>query len=164
MKVLFLDFDGPLFSDRVILHHPANKKVPDDLKFSSYMLYWKMDEVAVGMLNKLYQRTYFELVISSTWRTLFTKEQIATILEVNDLKIPLHENWCTPYRLSYTSRAHDISSWLGSNEVKDYIILDDPLSGDGLQDCTLDNIILVEPEIGITIDDFLKMQNIVNSW
>jgi hypothetical protein len=166
MKVLFLDFDGPLFPDRVILHHPANKKKNDALITHPYIDYWKMDEVAVRMLRELFEYTYFEIVVSSSWRKLVTKEEIETLFYINDFDIPLHKNWCTPYRLSYTTRAHDISSWLSDNEVQDYIILDDPASGDGLdtEHYKLKNVILVDTEIGITINDFQKMRDIVERW
>lgn len=166
-NVIFLDFDGAMYSNRVILHHPDNASIPDHLYLYPFLYYWRMDEVAVGMLNKLFDLTYYELVISSTWSSLLSKDEIKLFLDANDIKAPMHEIWTTPKKLS-SYRANEISWWLRENECKDYMIIDDESSGQFLrsfhEDGILRNLVMVDADHGMSLENFAQMKNIVETW
>ena len=54
-EVLFLDFDGPLFPDRYIRFDPEQvKPYPGRVDMPDIVTYWKMDPLAVQMLNFLH--------------------------------------------------------------------------------------------------------------
>jgi hypothetical protein len=173
MNVLFLDFDGPLFPDRIILHHPDNfKKYPGNIN-NRHLDYWKMDEVAVSMLNKLYNFQPFYAVISSTWRTLFSVDEIRDLFQVNGLNLPLLDNdyWrTTEFKDSYVcTRLIEIENWVTRYQPNNYLILDDNTSGHSLQfldNSFIDvkNTILVNYDLGISTYDFKQMWNILKSW
>lgn len=189
MRVLFLDLDGPLWSDRVIRHHPDNdtsghpkyKAIRDiaiqngDTFLASCLTYWKMDDVAVHFLNKLMP---FTTVISSSWRELASKETLEYIFEVNNLKLQLHSDWSTKAtpRLGWefyrqNDRLGQIVEWFNrhKDEISDYAILDDPSSGgslvsDGLvRSVGLDptKVILVNPEIGLELEHCIRLQELL---
>lgn len=170
-KVLFLDFDGPLYPYRYIRHHPANIQKNHGKYLNNIKLdYWKMEELAVEMLLSLYAIYPFELVISSTWSRLYSKDDIRKLLLWNGIELPFHSNWTTPkeYR---SERGREINSWLKDHsEIDDYIILDDHDSGSDLdmfgksKILNEDRIVLVNPDMGISSYDYIKMNSIVNGW
>lgn len=191
-SILFLDFDGPLFSDRDIEHHPENAYNDLTLKLyreacrehgdsfgASALSYWKMDEVSVNMLNKLFKKYQFTTVISSTWRTLFCKSSIKELFFLNDLDLTLHEKWCTDNErrhLSedmYSDRLSQIERWLQRHAPTNskYAILDDPLSGTRLATPSLveqtsikiENVVIVDPLVGMELKHFRMLDRIFSS-
>lgn len=62
-NVLMLDFDGPLYPAYIHLF-PENEKPEYDL-IHPFISYWKMDQKAVHMLNKLNEKFDFETVLST---------------------------------------------------------------------------------------------------
>ncbi len=183
MKVLFLDFDGPLFPNRIIKFDPDNRlPYPGTVEMppNEIVTYWKMEPLAVHMLNFLHEIHPFETVISSSWKRWVNKEQILDIFHVNGLKLDLHEgeystpdiNRNTSYWSGYSAntRAKEIETWLiNHGEVDDYLILDDPDSGSSLTDYdnhTLekDRIVMVEPDTGIGTHHYNRLCDIVAHW
>jgi len=195
-KILFADFDGPLWSDRVIRYHPDNTNATHpkreiiaeamrqngDTMAAHCLTYWKMDEVAVGMLNWLMEYDHFYTVVSSTWRELCTRDTIECIFRMNDLRLELHDDWATDahtskyvggwYGTSSSSdnRLKQIARWVDKNKeiVDDYLILDDPSSGGSLIDenavrwAKLDpsRVVIVDPFIGMEISHFEQMKRV----
>lgn len=178
-KVLFLDFDGPLFPNRIINFHPANRrKYPGKLSVDTTMekcTYWKMDEAAVGMLNSLYEMYPFCTVISSSWKGFCSKEFIEELFNINGLMLDLHKDWHTD-RLTFRSckRIEEITDWIEEHpEYDDYIVIDDPWSGESI--CTYkeyreesiipkDNIIIIDPTIGLEWGHYTQMHKVVERW
>lgn len=173
--IMFLDFDGPLFSGRALMLPENNeyaKKMLDDLKMNPLVSYWYADPVAIAMLIELYRYKSFKLVISNNWANpeLHTKEQIINLLKKNGLGIPLHDNW--RISLDKGERIEQIKEWLENNDYSDYIIIDDHESGESLSDHKLlmktninkEKIVLVNFDDGILLRDFYKMQAIIANW
>ena len=186
MRVLFLDFDGPLFSDRVIKFHPENKYTNDILrKFTNRCndngdtfgakttSYWKMDEVAVGMLNNLMDLNNFRVVVSSTWRHLYSRESIEYLFLLNDLRVVLHDDWCTRLRedcgmyapqSSYYrhNRRTEIEEYINRHDITDYAILDDPSSGmDLTEHKAQERVVLVNPFIGMELEHYQQLKDLL---
>jgi hypothetical protein len=184
MKILFLDFDGPLFSDRVIKFHSQNSYTNDTLrKFNNRCIdngdtfgakttsYWKMDEVAVGMLNTLMDISNFRVVVSSTWRQLFSRESIEYLFLLNDLRVVLHDDWCTRLReninmyesqYSRHNRRTEIEEYISRHSIEEYVILDDPSSGmDLTEHKQQDRVVLVNPSIGMELEHYSQLRDLL---
>ena len=178
-KVLFLDFDGPLFSDRVIGFHPDNSRPypgAEKLNPGYTLTYWKMDEIAVSMLNKLYSIHPFDTVISSTWKTFASREFIEELFKINGLNLHLHQDWDTP-RITFKRcrRIEEIIDWLDKHpDYAECIVVDDPWSGESI--CSYReaktenkripnrNIVIVDPTIGLEVNHYSAMRRIVEVW
>lgn len=184
-RILFLDFDGPLWSDRVIRHHKDNHHQNDTLRklqnkmkengdtfAAAITSYWRMDETAVHMLNKIMDVQVFKTVVSSSWREFCSRETIEYIFELNDLNLVLHDDWCTTIPVSggaygvqvSRDRLSIVNDWIVSHKdtILDYAILDDPGSGGSLIspglvrsiDLDPDNVVIVNPEIGMELEHY----------
>lgn len=177
--VIFLDFDGPIFPTRAMLL-PQNrgqlaKNICGELNLHPYVEYWKADEIAISMLNILYEIYPYDLVISSSWADdwLHEKSQIEALLNKNELNFTLHQDWRTP-RDFYHGRHEQIGHWLKKHpEVQtNYLILDDLSSGpclnepDELNEHNLkaENIFLVNENDGISHQQFLMMIQKLKNW
>jgi hypothetical protein len=192
IEFFFWTFDGPLWTDRVIRHHKDNhyqndtlKKLQNQMKVNgdtfaaSITSYWRMDETAVHMLNKIMEVQTFKTVVSSSWREFCSRETIEYIFELNGLNLTLHDDWCTTIPVSggmYSSqvsrdRLSLVREWLTKHqdEVMVYAILDDPGSGGSLISPNLvrsvnlnpDNVVIVNPDTGIESDHYLTLFHIL---
>lgn len=174
--VIFMDFDGPLFSSRALML-PQNNEYAEyflnELSLNPLVTYWFADPVAVAMLNQLMKVRSFKLVISNNWANseLHKKEDIIELLAKNNLEIPLHNAWKTDVE-SDLSRPMQIAKWLKKNQVDDYLIIDDHESGSDFKNYAIlkesglntDKIVLVSNHDGILMSDFEKMKMIMQGW
>ena len=88
--------------------------------------YWKMDPVAVELLNSIYDITQCECVISSSWREICSKNDIQALFDLNGLRLPFHDDWETPRVLLSHHRGEEILSWVEDHpEVTKWIAVDD---------------------------------------
>lgn len=180
--VLFLDFDGPLFPDRVINLDNRNRDGNPQLEalratihaegntFGAYLLsYWKMDECAVGSLMDLYAKVPYQIVVSSSWRELYSRESIHALLHVNGLEVPLHPDWTIGDDVLGTTRLGLISVWLSQHHAVDhYAILDDKLSlpcfeqDPDWRHLKIDpnKVIIVDVEVGLTTDSSAQLHQL----
>ncbi len=172
--VLFLDFDGPLFPERQIRHSRSIEEYPGKQKLHSWITYWEMDLTSVRQLNSLYKIYQFDTVVSSSWKHYCDKDQIEELFEANGLNLPLHEDWCTPSRMS-SYRINDICWWLDEyTEERDgeyfcpaHMILDDPWSGsylEGYKGHGVTKPYMIDPDVGIDSAIYKIMKSDVNSW
>ena len=123
--IVFLDFDGPLFPEKILLLAENNDDnfMLKELNLHPMVTYWKMEPCIIAMLNQLYEiRPYF-IVVSSSWGTLHSKEQIETLFASNGLNVPLHEHW--KLILNENFKTKNIENWLKNNKIADYMIIDD---------------------------------------
>ena len=165
-NVIFLDFDGPLFTERAIFYDKWTTPHP---QFRYNIPYWKMDAFSVEFLNHVYSTTPFYTVVSSSWRNLIDddercKEFIEELFYVNGLKLPLHN---TDFRTSPTigSRFAAISDWIERHNPSDYLIIDDRESGPEL-DILADpsRLIMTNCETGFTNLNCVMTLNVTSKW
>lgn len=170
--IVFLDFDGPLFPEKILLipENNSDNEILKDLGLSPLVNYWKADPSIIAMLNSLYElRSYF-IVITSIWADYHEKEQIESLLAINGLNITLHEDW--KLNNSQDSKGHKIKDWLSRHKIADYMILDDDESGEDfsnnnyLEKCKLNKhkIVTVSMEDGVSMSNFYKMKSIIANW
>lgn len=166
--VLFLDFDGPLFPDRVIRFSPPASEYPGK-NLHKWVTYWQMDVTSVRQLNYLFDLYNFDTVISSSWGDLCSLEQIQELFDVNGLRLRIHQDWDIPHGGRFSAnRAHRIKWWLDEHSVNgvypNHLILDDPMSGSCLCDIYvmdklgLSEAFIVDPDIGIDSHCFSAME------
>ncbi len=135
--ILFLDFDGPIFSDDTLQleqnQGQTSKDKCQELDLHVYIEYWYANPKAISFLNKMYELYPYDLVVSSSWADswLHEKKHIEALLNINGLKYNLHQSWSTPRGPGYASRAQEISGWLYEHQYvqNNYIVLDDLVSG-----------------------------------
>ena len=98
---------------------------------------------------------------------MLSKDELHLLLDANNIKPPMHEKWTTPKKMS-SYRCNEVGWWIAENKPKDYIIIDDPWSGTYLEDWELEgklkNLILVNPEVGLTGEHYTQMAEIVKTW
>ncbi len=142
MKVIFLDVDGVLNSQRNVAAQggypfPKGTKVELDPRHREENL----DALAVGMVRTACRRTRAVIVLHSTWR-----------LHTDAVKFG--ERWDLPI---IGSTPHDmdkpesIKAWLEANEVEKYVILDDVPMGDRRHEVRTDE------NNGLLYEDYLRI-------
>lgn len=119
MKIIFLDFDGVISTNRAYLANMADSVLHRDEKW--------IDPIACTMLRRLCKQYEYTLVVTSTWRK-FGKPRIQSVLTQHNLWEYVHEDWKTVEiwdKGSRNSRPLEIEEWLSRNKCDHYLILDD---------------------------------------
>lgn len=145
MKVIFLDFDGVLNSEKWFRTREKSVEI-DDIK--SQYPYYQIDPNSISLLNQIIQSTEAKVVVSSTWRLGRTVEELQSILNIHGFIgeiIDKTPHFGAPKGFGYTiPRGCEIDWWLKEknfqrinwsierqreyiekSSVKNYIILDD---------------------------------------
>jgi len=102
-------------------------------------------------------------VISSTWRQVFSREQIERVFRTADVGFVaagLHDKWETPSRLSRPDRIDEIESWLQHyHQGEPFVVLDDDYSGtsltgidDGTNHPLAARVVLCPVGVGLTVE------------
>lgn len=177
-KVFFLDLDGPVFPEtRILMESESFQPYPGKIDHKGWITYWKADPLFVHFFNSLMDTYRFKTVLSTSWAKVLPLELVQEVLSINGIDIDYHDDPTTPehfptepYALKKSNRAWEIQAWLDNHpEVSDYIILDDPWSGDTLNEpchnLDKDKIFLVNPDVGLDTDTIKDIRYIVhNQW
>lgn len=148
MKVVFLDIDGVLNSEHFMLTleeqheqrcHPEPPRPKRATTCTCFQLDRQIDPAALARLNVLVSETGSQVVVSSSWRTIFDLPTLQRILDGHGLRFQLLD--ATPDgpndprkralfpETDMISRGQEIDFWLRDHpEVECFVILDD--SGD----------------------------------
>lgn len=132
MRILFLDMDGVMNSAKhfKVMSKTKYKKIKGMTKVQ--MRHVDMiDPEAVPLLNTIIERGDFKVVLSSTWRILYSAKQVQSMLEVHGFKgdiigsTPTHI--LAPEPTNENQRGCEIQAWLDSNYGRPHeiVILDD---------------------------------------
>lgn len=113
-KVLFLDIDGVLNSKTWMLEQPRG------MDFTR-----AVNPDAVARLTSIVKRTQCKIVVSSTWRILFSLADLRKILIAAGFPAPCPIVDATPH--SNRRRGREIQSWLDTSgkRVETFCIVDD---------------------------------------
>lgn len=142
MDVLFCDIDGVLRTNQSDLwwSQKLNAPIPDrvfDRKFNPK---------SVSNLNYAYNLLRFSIVVSSTWRTQFTVEELRDIFKSNGISAPVIDKTET-----LNGRGEEIQEWLDRHSVKKFAVLDDNIQ-DIKKYIKPDNIIRCDVSLGFEDD------------
>lgn len=168
--VAFLDFDDVLaidqYNNAVQVLFAFRAGLPADEADLWQGLFYKP---ACSNLLTLHNEFEPEYVISSSWATFLSREQISEVLILTDLDFVqknLHSAWTT-VRDDSSYRLTEIGDWLESNNpsgARPYVILDDEVSGQSIFGSYLEsNAVLCEPWKGLTKAKLQQAQKILRS-
>jgi uncharacterized protein YqgQ len=114
--IIFLDFDGVLNSQRWM---EANRHL---VKTVELWLCKNLDHAAVARVEKISKATGAKVVISSSWRRMFSLEQLQQILK--DFGFTGEVIGITPKQDQ--ERGIEIQTWLNEHgPIESFVILDD---------------------------------------
>lgn len=147
MKVLFLDIDGVLNSERsriALGGYPHNFSDADMVKF---------DHVAIALVRKLCRDTRAKVVLSTSWRYEFRADVTGEALD-----LPVIGS--TPTSTYFSARGDEIAAWLAAHpEVEAYAIVDDiepPLPEQE------PFYVKTDPDVGLTLADYHRLSAILS--
>lgn len=145
MNVIFLDIDGVVKPARC---YWRKRVTMEDLNF---------DPLGIDAVNRLAHRCDAGVVFNTTWnRTLDTMDKTYEFARNIGLTCPVYGR--TKYPFGGVQRLEAIEDWLNITEKKidKWIALDD---------CPIDhpNAILIDGEMGITVNDYRKASEILGN-
>lgn len=152
MKVIFLDIDGVLNSDRSIFALPMREIFPGEYRLN-YLLS-KADPVAIAILNKIIKETGAKIVVSSANRKVLGFDGVKQAL----LLMGVEGEVIGVTGTTGGNRGTEIQEWLDNNEVEAYVIIDD--SSDMLEE-QMQNFVRVDPSCGLAFPDMRKAIHIL---
>jgi len=127
MKIIFLDIDGVLNNDKFLkrLRHSTHiDYTTDKVSYGSAMI----DKYAVKRLQQIVSATDAKIVISSSWREIFSIHEIIEMLDgkLRNLGIEPALDFAGTTQINSTTRRNQIGSWLNDADgVEAFIILED---------------------------------------
>lgn len=128
MKIIFLDIDGVLNSATFMKKRQQYKGI-HKTPFQFHLE--QIDVDAVDLLNQIVKTTNAKVVISSTWRIIFSLDELKSLLKTKGFQGEIIDR--TP-RMPGSFRGEEISEWLKKSHVEDFIILDDDADMEPLMD------------------------------
>jgi len=134
MNVIFTDIDGVL--------NPHWKT--------------KWSKTAIEQYNKICRDFDLVPVITSTWRTNHTIEQLQEIFTKQGIERPIYDY--TPH-IDQADRGLEIKEWLSKNKVDKYLVIDDKISNIAPY---IDNVVQCRSWIGLSKDEYEEIKNILN--
>lgn len=136
MNVIFLDIDGVINDSYNIRYNRRNGE------------FQPLDKRMVHMLRLVVEETKdTRIVISSTWRKLYTGQEFMEIFQDAGWDIPKEVLFgATPSGSGW--RGHEIEHWLSTNSTERFVILDDDLD---VLDVHGDSFMWINPDIGFTM-------------
>ena len=166
MRVIFLDMDG-VMNSRHFFMSPDYKMSSEDgfgLSFGKAQI----DPLAVELLNDLVERSDAHIVISSSWRHIWDREEMGSMLESCGFKFKDRIIGETP-RADMPHRGEEIKEWFGLDREKkeidpdwepvtSYVILDD--DSDMLPE-QHEHFVHTNPMVGLTGLDVQKALRIL---
>lgn len=166
--VVFLDFDDVICLNKPYGGYDAKLALANEkqgLLTNDQIWSQLFDASAKAQLRQLHNSWMPLYVISSSWRFLFEKEEILTVLErcgLDFVALHMHQDWATPEGRVQGLRSAEIGAWLNNHPdtAQSWVILDDTHSGKDLLHSTLNLnfIILCQESIGLQQAEAMKMQ------
>lgn len=149
-KIIFLDIDG------VLCTFTEYAKSKHDKRYGTRVYPFKKE--CVEQLNRIIENTGAKIVVSSSWRKLFSREHLQEIFDNNGVKSKILDitSGSTQW-MSENNRSSEINAWINEHECK-YCILDDL----NLSEWFEDFVNTVEMS-GLTKEDADKAIEILNS-
>jgi len=143
MKVIFLDIDGVMTSN--LLNEEINKSTS----------IYPFAKECVNVLNEILRSNKSRIVLTSSWRTVFSAEkQCEIFIENGVIQIPYSQT----RDLGYENRSDEIRNYLAKNgNISNFLILDD-MEINGFDE----NFIRVDYNTGLTNKHIEKASQILN--
>lgn len=141
MKLLFLDIDGVMTSNSLIKEEGTAGKL------------YPFSKNSVIALNNILESNNVKIILTSSWRTVFSVEKQCQIFEENGVsQMPRGAT----IDLGFENRSMEIQEYLERREVKGFVILDD-MAIEGFDD----HFLRINPETGLTLDHVPTINSIL---
>ena len=166
IKVIFLDIDGVLNSEKLILKLSKN----NIKEYSDSGVYNFLDENIINELSNFCKKYKIYIVISSSWRHFYFDDTIKDLTKNKYKKLhPL-----MPYIIGQTPRLYkekengsseqlcrgdEIQYYIDTYNIKNYVILDDDSD---MLDSQLEHFIQTDYKYGLLDENFEQMKKILN--
>lgn len=141
-NVIFLDVDGVII--------PYNKHSQKIHKYFDEDFAWSPR--AIGLMNDLVRETESRIVLTSSYRKKYDKEEISDRFKEEGLDFEVFDY--TP-AIKDTRRKDEIKEWLNTHVVDDFVIIDDEENHDIL-DYWPDNFVECNHKNGFDDNDYLR--------
>lgn len=112
-KILFLDIDGVLNNYSPYFKYGEAKSKDEYYK----EIYPELIEI----LNRIVKETDCKIVISSSWRIIFSVEEITAMFKIRNFNGEIIDS--TP--ILWKERGLEIQEWLNNNKTEKFAIVDD---------------------------------------
>lgn len=166
MKIIFLDMDGVLNSEKFNKGEQGRSPMSfGSLQFGASQI----DPKGVELLNKIVEATDAHIVISSSWRHIWSPDEIGAMLEARGFRHKDRIIDKTPNSMK-GFRGDEVKAWLDMDHerrvveperlpVQSYVILDDSTDFHTDQQ---DNFVNTRFQVGLTPQDAQKAIRILN--
>lgn len=135
MKIIFLDIDGVLNSDvymssQAYIDEVHQAGVRDHKSYAVVLKahHTHLDPAAVQLMNQLVEKTGATVVLSSSWRTKYSDQEMTELLKSRGATFTIDDR--TPLKFSYRSRQSEVQEYLRTLKEEgvvpeSFVILDD---------------------------------------
>ena len=151
MNIIFLDIDGVLRTNKSDQYwsEVTRKPIPKSI-FDRYF-----DKQSISILNEIIHYTNVKVVITSTWRTQHTLDELRQIFKIRGF----HGEIVDKTNI-LDNRGEEIQEWLDTHDVNKYVVIDDSIK-DILVHINAKRIVKCETNTGLTSDLFEKIVNLL---
>jgi len=111
---------------------------------------------AIDIYDRICEELDLKPVISSTWRTNHTKEELQRIFDYWGIQTPIYDY--TPI-LPTEHRGVEIELWLRENQCDNWIVIDDNISGITPY---VSNVVKCRGWLGLTEDEYQEIKRILS--
>ena len=152
MKVIFLDIDGVLNTEKYIMDLLHKNLSTQDSDWCDFF-----DPKCIAKLKEIIDQTGAKIVISSTWRFLGL-DILRKKFEERGVSGEIIDK--TPLSRSMRERGYEIQAWLDNHEeVESYVILDDDVD---MLPSQLKNLVVTSWKDGISNENVKQAIKILN--
>lgn len=127
MKIIFLDIDGVLATDKEFMTNRTKfrTKYPE---MNELKVPYPWNKGAVEVFNEILDATDAEIVLSSDWKLHWNLDELKKIFEWNGVKkypIAVTNNEYVSINNLEMNRAAEIGDYVRENDVINYVVIDD---------------------------------------
>lgn len=127
MKVIFLDIDGVLATDKEFMRNRTKfwEKHP---AMSELRVPYPWNKEAVDVFNEILDATGAEIVLSSDWKLHWNLDELKSIFNWNGVKkhpIAVTNNEYVSINNLEMNRAAEIGDYVRENDLVNYVVIDD---------------------------------------
>lgn len=115
----------------------------------------KWSKNAIAIYNKICKEYNLYPVITSTWRTNHTIEQLQRIFDEQGITVKIYDY--TP-QLDQKERGLEIKQWLDNNPCDNYVVIDDKTSD---IEPFVNNVVKCQSWVGLTEEQYKEIKDIL---